>query len=216
MLPSSRNSSKSIRQGIKATVGQLDRWDSDQIDQHRRREAANASFPHGYTDRLALAKHRARISTSVDKSSSHVKGGSIYCHWCDSDEHSTETCVVKQDSPEPLKTLSEDPSSGIHRAIVHRLYRQACDLYLLTYPSFFPGVEATKADDPEAKLSSVKSSPDYYTLAISQATDDLHQASLDSQPSTDNNLFLICRLYYSKSFPSTFTDFCEEVSSRQR
>jgi hypothetical protein len=48
-----------IRRGIKATVGQLDRWESDQLALQLRRELANSRFPHGVKDRLALARHRA-------------------------------------------------------------------------------------------------------------------------------------------------------------
>ena len=208
MLTSSRNKSKSLRQGIKATIGQLDRWDFDQVEQSRRRAVANSRFPHGFPDRLALAKHRAQ--SSGIESSRHVKGSLPYCDSCDTDGHSTKNCDVNQGLSKSLKTVSEDPSAGIHRAIIHRLYLQACELYVLVYPSFYPGGVDRQTELKVASLVS-NSGPDYLELSLDQATEDL-QAASDSKPS-NASIILICRLYYSKSYPVTFSEFCDLVSS---
>ena len=122
---------------------QLDSWDKDKEERDERRAAENARYPHGFQDRLALARFRARTSSIK----ANLAVGSS-CEYCESTSHSTEECdrVSDEDELEEEIKLSpaEDPSTGIHRAIVHRLYLQTCDLYLLLYtPRFIRGHQET-------------------------------------------------------------------------
>jgi hypothetical protein len=78
-----------IRRGVKATVGQLDRWESDQPALQQRRELANSRFPHGVKDRLALARHRAGSG----------KNGPPCCDFCDASGHSSDSCQVTKEVP---------------------------------------------------------------------------------------------------------------------
>jgi hypothetical protein len=91
-----------IRRGIKVTVGQLDRWESDQLALQQRRELANSRFPHGVKDRLvALARHRAGSG----------KNGPPYCDFCDASGHSTDACQVSQDIVVSSETEFENPTT---------------------------------------------------------------------------------------------------------
>ena len=205
------NRSKIIRSGIKASVAQLDRWVQDQTDQALRQTVDNARYPNGFTDRLIHARHLARRGVRQTDNA-----GDLYCQFCDSGAHSTETCDITQAPRERLETAPEDPSVGIHRAIVHRLYLQACDLYRLLYPRFYPGPQP-RAFQPEEVYPVPLTGPDYLILAVNQAAEDL-QASPFISPSDIRRQLIGCtqiiQLYYSKSFPSNFSEFCHRVATK--
>jgi hypothetical protein len=161
-----------IRRGIKATVGQLDRWESDQLALQQRRELANSRFPHGVKDRLA--RHRAGSG----------KNGPPCCDFCDASGHSSDSCQVSQDIVVSSETESENPTTAIHRAVVHRLYLQACDLCRSSYPLFYLGAAGEESmgvptkEEPAASLTC----PDYVALSIDYAVEDF-KASSGATPS---------------------------------
>jgi hypothetical protein len=200
-----------IRAGIKATIGQLDRWALDQAEQERRRTAANARYPNGLTDRLTHARHLARQGTRTTDFAV-----STCCRLCDSGAHSTETCDVTQSPLESLETAPEDPSTGTHRAIVHRVCLQACDLYRLLCPRFYPGPEP-RIFQPEEVYPSPLTGPDYLALGVNQAAEDL-QASPFVTPSDVRRQRINCtqvvHLCCSKSLPLNFSEFCHLVATK--
>ena len=214
-MQSLKNEAKSIRSAIKATVVQLDSWDKDKEERDERRAAENARYPHGFQDRLALARFRARTSSIK----ANLAVGSS-CEYCESTSHSTEECdrVSDEDELEEEIKLSpaEDPSTGIHRAIVHRLYLQTCDLYLLLYPKVYPG---PPRDRPaRAEVHAVPpTGPDYLSLALSQAVEDF-RVTPGFSPSDirrqREGCTSIALLYYSKAFPIHFDVFCHRVADQ--
>jgi hypothetical protein len=194
-----------IRRGIKATVGQLDRWESDQLALEQRRELANSRFPHGVKDRLALARHRAGSG----------KNGPPHCDFCDASGHSTDACQVSQDIAVSSETETENPTTAIHRAIVHRLYLQACDLCRSSYPLFYLGAAGEESIcDPTKVLPASLTCPDYFALSIDCAVEDF-KASSGVTPSDmhqqQSNRSSTVQLHYSKSFPFNFSEFCELI-----
>jgi hypothetical protein len=197
-----------LRRGIKATVVQLDRWESDQLAQDKRREKANSRFPHGVKDRRVLARHLAVGSS---------ESGAPYCDFCDASGHLSYECQVTQDIPDLLKTVSEKPSTGIHRAIVHRLYLQACELYRSSYPLFYPGaVEESSVGQDQVPVDPCIY-PDYFSLAVGQAVEDF-RACPGIEPSDirrqHSASLTIARLYYSKSFAVNFSEFCDLIADQ--
>jgi hypothetical protein len=198
-----------IRRGIKATVGQLDRWESDQLALQQRRELANSRFPHGVKDRLALARHRAGSG----------KNGPPYCDFCDASGHSTDPCQVSQDIVVSSETESENPTTAIHRAIVHRLYLQACDLYRSSYPLFYLGAAGEESiGDPTKEVPAASlTCPDYFALSIDYAVEDFKASSgvtpSDIRQQQSNGLSTV-QLHYSKSFPVNFSEFCDLIANR--
>ena len=130
----------SLRSSIEASTAQLDQRGTVQVKQCESCKAANekARF-HAFADRLAIAKHRAKKSFPLLPSDP-------LCDPCESPFHSTGTC----DFSEALKALeredrlnatsvaqvSENPSTGIQRATVHRLCLNVFDLCLLNHPRF--------------------------------------------------------------------------------
>jgi hypothetical protein len=199
-----KHKTQTIRDTIKSIVAQLDRWETDQRDLERRRTTANASYPKGIADRQALAVHRAQQSQQV---LDFIKDPP--CDWCDSTGHLTDECdhVVREPG---LKSNSEDPATGIHRAIVHRLYLQTCDLYSLLYPRFYPGPRAKPPDIQEKPVG-----PDYLVLAISQAVEDFRVLP-GFRPADIRNhrpgCSSITQLYYSKAFVINYGEFCDRVA----
>jgi hypothetical protein len=197
---------RSIRDTIKAIVAQLDHWETDQREQERRRITANASYPKGVTDRQALAQHRAKTSLHTQ----HLFDPP--CDLCGSTVHLSSECdTATKEGPKALEVTSENPAIGIHRAIVHRLYIQACDLYRLLYPRFYPG-PSTIEDIGVNELYSVNeiftslpsSILDYLALAITKTVEDLRVLpgySPDDIRHLRPGCSSITQLYYSKSFP---------------
>ena len=208
-----QNRSKVIRSGIKASIGQLDSWDQAQIEQARKRQVANSRFPHGLQDRLALARHRASQSTETPREN---VGESNYCYFCDSGNHSTADCNVTHIITDPVESASENPSEGIHRAIVHRVYLQGCELYRLLYPRWYPGPEP-KTSEKEEVFPVPTTGPDYFSIAIIQAVEDLKSipgvspSDIRKQKSSCTSLV---QLYFSKAFPLNFSGFCDRVADK--
>jgi hypothetical protein len=203
-----QNKTQNIRATIKSIVAQLDRWETDQRDLERRRTTANASYPQGISDRRSLAAHRARDSQHtldlIDPP----------CNWCDSTGHLTDECdqVARETG---LRSTSEDPAIGIHRAIVHRLYLQACDLYRILYPRFYPGPRIKP--EVEETLPVPLTGPDYLVLAIDQAVADFRLVS-GCRPTDIRDILPACssitQLYYSKAFPISYGEFCWRVGDQ--
>jgi hypothetical protein len=186
-----------IRDSIKSIIAQLDRWEEDRQTRERRRKEANVKYPNGLADRQAIARFRAKNALGTQKLSDPP------CDRCGSNIHLTDECDIVAQEVGQRDFKEEDPSVGIHRAIVHRLYLQACDLYRLLYPSFYP--------DPIPLVAG----PDYLSLAISQAVDDFRllpgfrPADVRHQRSSCSS---VAQLYYSKVFPISFGDFCVRIA----
>jgi hypothetical protein len=198
---------RTIRDTIKSIIAQLDRWETDQRELERRRISANASYPKGLTDRQALAVHRAQQSQDT------LELIDPPCDWCDSTSHLTGECDrIARDSG--LISTSEDPAIGIHRAIVHRLYLQTCDLYHILYPGFYPGPSPAKSEVEET-LSIPLTGPNYLTLAVELAVEDFRVLPGFSPTDIRNQrpaCSAITQLYYSKAFVISYGDFCIKVA----
>jgi hypothetical protein len=106
-----------------------------------------------------LAQHRARTTLQTHGLQDPP------CGICGSITHLTDECDLVEKEGR-TQTTPEDPSLGIHRAILHRLYLQVCDLYRLSYPKHCPGTRPVVDSGPLK--------PDYFQLGISQAVADLH------------------------------------------
>jgi hypothetical protein len=210
---------RSIRDTIKAIFAQLDHWETDhEWEQERRRITANASCPKGVTDRQALAQHQAKNSLHTQ----HLFDP--HCDLCGSTVHLSSECdIATKEGPKALEVTSENPAIGIHRAIVHRLYIQACDLYQLLYPRFYPGPSAIQDigvnglySVNEIYTSLPSSVSDYLTLAITETVEDFRVLPGYS-PNGIRHLRPGCssitQLYYSKkSFPISYGEFCSRVA----
>jgi hypothetical protein len=209
--------SRGLLSSIKATVGQLDSWDRDQAAQATRRRAANARFPGGFSDRQSLTRFRLAPTTLRLPSHSVVDPDS-YCNFCDESGHSATECNNRFDEARAHEAAPEDPSRGIHRAIVHRLYLHACDLYRSLYPRFYPGPEE-RLSPPEDIYPVPLTGPDYLALAINQTASDLlaipgFQASHARSPRRHPGIAAVAGLYYSKAFPISYADFCCRVADK--
>jgi hypothetical protein len=201
-----QDKSAAIRNTIKAIVAQLDSWTSDQRDLETRRRTASASFPRGLTDRRDTAQHRARTAIGTHNLQDPP------CELCGSTLHLSDECDLLEREPAEQVTsqttalIREDPATSIHRAIVHRLYLEACTLYKLVYPCFYSN-QATTGESP--------ASPDYLALAISQAVDDFRVipgfCPIDIRNQRPG-CCLIAQLYYSKAFSITFSEFCCRIA----
>lgn len=213
-----QNKAVSLRSSIKAAVAQLDQWDDVQEKQRLSREAAKARFSN-FDERLAIAKYRAKKSFP-----SHASDP--LCEHCESPFHSTDSCDIlqtlealeRQDqvdstSVAQLPSTNEDASTGIHRAIIHRLYSNACDLYRILYPRFYPGPKPRKSE-PEILYPVPLSGPDYLAIAIHQASVDFQALPVDTSDIRHQHAScsLITHLYYSKAFPLTFSEFCARIA----
>jgi hypothetical protein len=191
-----------IRDTIKAIIAQLDCWETDKQEQGIRRSKANARYPRGTTDRQALATHRARTTLQTHGLQDPP------CGRCGLLTHLTDECdLIEKEGL--TQTIPEDPSLSIHRAILHRLHLQVCDLYRLSYPNHCPGTRPVVDSNPLY--------PDYFQLGISQAVADLHllpgllPQDIRQRHSASS---AICQLYYSKAFPISFQAFCNQVATR--
>jgi hypothetical protein len=202
--------SQTIRDTIKAIVAQIDCWEPDLQEQEIRRLKANNRFPRGSVDRHALAQHRARTTLNTHGIQDPP------CALCHSTTHLTDEChlVAKEAS---LRPTTEDSTTSIHRAIIHRLYLQACGLYNLLYPRFFSAIQSDFQEIIAAPIASSGEILNYVELGISQASADLrllpglHPDSVRTRHSASSS---ICQLYYSKAFPLSFEAFCNQVASR--
>ena len=199
-----------IRTNIKASVAQLDSWNSSQADFRRRRVVVNASSG-GRRQRDIEARNRARTSQGT-----HLVEDPP-CSLCGSSAHLGDECdyiAVEASS----QASFEEPSAGIHRGVVHRVYLLAAELYRLHYPRFFPGPTLDTLLSPQAYLLPVPlTGPDYQEISISQAV-----ASLVSSASPQNyrtvsflrQRFLVdavAQPYHSLSFPLDYTSFRDRI-----
>ena len=210
------NRSKNILSSVKATVAQLESWDLDQARLLRQRLAANASYPGGFSDRLDLTRHRLAQNSTVASPGERGLTLEPYCHFCDSATHDTKNCISqKRHNPQEIDT--EDPALGIHRAIVHRLYLHACDLYHRLYPGFYPEPSEEKFHSSKENYRVPPSIPNYLALAITQAGQELQEIP-GFEPSRARLephhpvISTVVGLYYSKSFPISYVEFCRKVS----
>jgi hypothetical protein len=215
--PMENRRSRSLLSSVKATVGQLDSWDRDQAAQAIRRRAANSRFPGGFSDRQILTRFRLTPATLRCPSEAAVEPD-FYCNFCDESGHSATECDNRFEEARVHEAAAEDPSRGIHRAIVHRLYLHACDLYRSLYPRFYPGPEE-RPSLPEDIYPVPLTGPDYLVLAIHQTASDLQgipgfQACHARTPRRHPGTAAIAGLYYSKAFPISYTDFCCRVANK--
>jgi hypothetical protein len=219
-----QTSAFSLRSNIKSATAQLDSWASDQAQLLKKRRAANARYS-TFDDRLRIAKYQAKLSFPSQPNDPT-------CARCDSPFHPTDNCdahdtfdslqrqdeldtLLAADSDPDTELLLEDPAIAIHRAIVHRLYLNACNLYLLLYPRFYPGPRPRPA--PLFAVSPVPlTGPDYLTIAISLAALDYQSLpGIDGTQIREANLHassFVAHLYYSKAFPVSFVEFCNRVA----
>jgi hypothetical protein len=201
-----RREQETIYRSIKATVAQLDHWDNDQRVQERRRVIANANYPNGVLDRQTLAQHRARVSQGT------LDLIDPQCTLCGSLEHLTDECHLEIRNGQVVQRAEESnkeaSATAIHRAIVHRLYSQSCELYALLYPLFFQRVTVALEEQVDS---------DYQALAISGAVEDFRLVS-SFRPSDIRDIAPGCssitQLYYSKAFSLTYGEFCCQIADR--
>jgi hypothetical protein len=112
-----------LRTTIKAVVAQLYHWEEDQAYLAERRVSSN-QVEGGRELRFLLAQARAR----------QALGTVGPCEYCNSTDHLPEDCPLVPRAAAVV--FEEDPASGIHRGIVHRLFSKASELYSLLYPRF--------------------------------------------------------------------------------
>ena len=159
-----------IRSNIKAAVAQLDVWNFTQAEFQRRRVAANA-ISGGRRQRVSEAIHRAQVAQGTQFIEDPP------CNFCGSSTHLGDECdFIAVETTEG--GIFEEPSIGIHRSIVHRVYALASELYLLHYPRFYPGQSEDTLASSEAYLLPVPlTGPDFQELALSQAVATLLASS---------------------------------------
>ena len=215
-MQNEENRRKTILSSIKSTVAQLECWDRDQAGLARRRAAANARFPGGFADRQAFNFFQASrpLFEFSNGRQSDLNLQEPHCNFCDSNKHETEECSIR-DTCAIQEICPEDPARGIHRAIVHRLYLQACDLYRRSYPRFYPGPEE-RNPAPEDIYPVPLTGPDYLVLAINQTASEVQTipefyASLALSRNRQTALNFVGGLYYSKTFPLSFLEFLDRV-----
>lgn len=196
---------------IKATAGQIEGWDETHTRFETRRQAVTTGLPGGRSNAESIARFRARGTTSPTPDS----GPDAHCIFCELAGHLTVTCPVG-DTRGAREATVENPSTGIHRALIHRLYTEAGNLYRALYPRFYPGPEP-QGPSPEPILSVQLTGPDYFDLSIIQAVEDFAGCQ-GIQPSDLRNYRSNCTpivsLYYSKTFPVTFQDYCLLIADR--
>jgi hypothetical protein len=209
-LTSQEKQSSQIRTNIKAAVGQLDSWTSSQNHHRLRRNTANASSG-GYRERCIDSRERAIASQGTQFIEDPP------CDLCGSSGHLGDECdfVAVEAS---TRVAFEDPSAGIHRGIVHRLYALSSELYLLHHPRFYPGLSGETLARTEAHLlPDSLFGPDYQEIGISQAV-----GSLVGSSSTRNYLttsFLsqrsivdaVAQSYHSAAFPLDYSSFRDRI-----
>jgi hypothetical protein len=209
-LTSQEKQATQIRTNIKAAVGQLDSWTSSQTNQRLRRNTANASSG-GFRGRCVESRERAIASQGTQIIEDHP------CGLCGSSSHLGDECdfiAVEASS----RVAFEDPSAGIHRGIVHRVYALSIELYRLHHPRFYPGPSEETLVRTEAYLLPVPLvGPDYQEIGIAQAV-----VSLVGSSSTRNYLtssFLsqrsivdaVAHSYHSAAFPLDYSSFRDRI-----
>jgi hypothetical protein len=184
-----------IRKSIIAGCKSLDSWEADYLLREEKRKKANARHANGFAGRLADARHVAKSAYPQSQGIEEVLDP-------------TEVLQVR---------THENPSRGIHRAIIHKIYVEIGCLYKLSYPRFYPGRHDLLTRQGEEVLPVPLTGPDYLTLAVTESAGDL-QASSGHRPSDIRSqrpdCLPILRLYFSKSFPITFSEFCSRVADQ--
>lgn len=202
-----------IRSNIKAAVAQLDSWNIAQAEFHRRRVEANAVLG-GRRRRVAEAIHRAKASQGTQLIEDPP------CDICGSTSHLGDECdrIAVESTAEGT---FEEPATGIHRSIVHRVYVLASELYLLHHPRFFPGPTTDTLASSDAYLLPVPlTGPDFQELALSQAVTTFLASS--SAECYFTSSFLLQRAlvdsvavpYHSAAFVLDFPSFRDVIQER--
>jgi hypothetical protein len=165
---------------------------------------ANANYPRGLADRQDIAQFRARSALRTQGICDPP------CQLCESTHHLSDECdyIARE-----THAISEDATTSIHHAIIHRLYLQTYDLYKLAHPRFFPGDQETTSEIYPASLPDYHD--DYLDIAISLAVEDFRVLP-GFRPDDIRNQHAGCspiiQLYYSKAFPITFGDSCYRIA----
>ena len=106
------------------------------------------------------------------------------CDRCESPFHLTEDCDItdtlealeQEDQLESTASsqvpMHKDPSTGIHRAIIYRLYLNVCELYLNNHPRFYTGPKPPKTEPQQVIYPAPLSGPDYLAIVVRQASTD--------------------------------------------
>jgi hypothetical protein len=193
-----------IRTTIKAVVAQLDRWEEDQAYLTERRISSN-QVEGGRELRHLLAQARARQALGT------VGLSEPPCEYCNSSDHLPEDCPLVPRAAAVV--FEEEPATGIHRGIVHRLFAKASELYSLLYPRFYQGLGFTVvASEVQEVLPVPLTGPDYQVIAIRRAARAIEVVGL---PSTPREHLLATRLighrFYSDAFPLDFDVFLDRV-----
>ena len=200
-----------IRTNLKAAIAQLDSWNGVQANFRQQRDAANASSIGGHHQRRLEARNRAIISQGTQL----IKDPP--CNLCGSSNHLSDECdfiAVAASS----QVAFEDPSVGVHRGIVHRVYSLASDLYRVHHPRFHPGPSVSTFSNTEAYLLPVPLvGPDYQEIGIAQAVTSL----LDSASELNylSVSFLrqraivdpVAQAYHSAAFPLDYSEFRDRI-----
>ena len=195
-----------IRSNIKAAVAQLDSWTTNQRELRARRNHAIAERGGGRQGRERYAID-AQVLARASQGTQLVRDPP--CDICGLASHLSDECdrIAVVASSE---TVFENPSTGIHRGIVHTVYSQAADLYRLLYPRFYPGPDEEVVPTQIAYLLPVPlTGPDYQQIAISRAVLFLlhspHLRPFSSSRSGSNLLGLIRLRSPSIAPPSLWT-----------
>jgi hypothetical protein len=196
---------RQIRSTIKAIVAQLDSWESDQFKFRVKRKAANA-LSGGLKQRLAVSRARACATQETDPNQDPP------CDLCGSSIHLSDECDFI--AVESNGSDFEEPSVGIHRGIIHRLYVQTIDLYRLLYPRFYPGPsEGVLATTITETLPVPLTGPDYQAIGIAKAAkllSTLEGNQVSSSPNIQRHCTLLDQAvlpFYSAAFPLDFITF---------
>ena len=142
---------------------------------------------------------------------------SIYCYLCDLGNHSMEDCNISRITTDPLESASENPSEGIHRAIVHPVHLQPCDSYRVLYSRWYPGPEPKTLEKEEVFPVRI-TGPDYCAIAVIQAVEDLKStpgvSPSDIRKQKSSGTSVVQELSFSKAFPLNFSEFCHSVAKK--
>ena len=205
-----RQASK-LRTNIKAAVAQLDDWTSSQANLLRRRNKAIA-LSGGLRQYVNDARTRARTSQGTEFLLDSP------CNLCGSESHLSDECDFIA-VPTTNETSNEDPSSGIHRGIIHRLHSSTSELYRLFYPSFFPGLigDPSLLQIPQA-LPVSSSPPDYQEIGIASSVSLLItlSATLEFGSFLQERALVdqVAQPYHSAAFPLDYTEFRDNIHQR--
>jgi hypothetical protein len=213
MRSNSRRASKrasEIRTTLKSCLSQLDNWESSQTKLANHRAVSLVTLG-SQAERVREAQHRARTALGTHGLQEPP------CQVCGCTNHlPSDECSL--DEPEAPQSLSENPSDGIHRGILHRAYLGVCELYLLQHPRFFPGPVSEHQPSKEGLVLPVPlTGPDYQAIAISQAAAELliyPGFDLETKEHQTLGIIALAKFYYSKAFPLTFTIFVERVTDK--